>query len=83
VRSEERQIQRYAVEYAQMKKADFLKLFQGNETSEEWIEKAINAKKGAAPKLANYIDQIRVNIDNLQRMEQTTGLTIAQIREIG
>ena len=83
VRSEERQIQRYAVEYAQMKKADFLKLFQGNETSEEWIEKAINAKKGAAPKLANYIDQIRVNIANLQHMEQTTGLTIAQIREIG
>ncbi|WGE31946.1 RNA polymerase sigma factor RpoD [Actinobacillus genomosp. 2] len=83
VRAEERQIQRYAVEYAQMKKADFLKLFQGNETSEEWIEKAINAKKGAAPKLANYIDQIRVNIANLQRMEQNTGLTIAQIREIG
>ncbi|WGE90254.1 RNA polymerase sigma factor RpoD [Actinobacillus arthritidis] len=83
VRAEERQIQRYAVEYAQMKKADFLKLFQGNETSEEWIEKAINAKKGVAPKLANYIDQIRVNIANLQRMEQNTGLTIAQIREIG
>ncbi|WP_018652357.1 RNA polymerase sigma factor RpoD [Actinobacillus capsulatus] len=83
VRAEERQIQRYAVEYAQMKKADFLKLFQGNETSEEWIEKAINAKKGAAPKLANYIDQIRVNIANLQRMEQNTGLTVAQIREIG
>lgn len=83
VRVEERQIQRYAVEYAQMKKADFLKLFLGNETSEAWIEKAINAKKGAAPKLANYVDQIRVNIANLQRMEQSTGLTVAQIREIG
>ncbi|AAP95610.1 RNA polymerase sigma factor RpoD [[Haemophilus] ducreyi] len=83
VRAEERQIQRYAVEYAQMKKADFLKLFQGNETSEEWIDKAINARKGAAPKLANYVEQIRINISNLQRMEQDTDLTVAQIREIG
>ncbi len=83
VRSEERQIQRYAVEYAKMKKADFLKAFQGNETSEAWIEKVITAKKGGAPKLADYIDQIRVNITNLQKLEQTSGLTIAQIRAIG
>lgn len=83
VRAEERQIQRYAVEYAQMKKPDFLKAFQGHETSDEWIEKAINAKRGGVPKLADYADQIRQNIANLQRLEQTSGLTIAQIREIG
>ncbi|QNS15393.1 RNA polymerase sigma factor RpoD [Mannheimia bovis] len=83
VRAEERQIQRYAVEYSGMKKTDFLKAFQGHELSEAWIEKAINAKKNAAPKLANYIDNIRVNIANLQQLEQTSGLTIAQIREIG
>ncbi|MFA9500021.1 RNA polymerase sigma factor RpoD [Mannheimia sp. E30BD] len=83
VRAEERQIQRYAVEYSGMKKADFLKAFQGHELSEAWIEKAINAKKNAAPKLANYVDNIRVNIANLQNLEQTSGLTIAQIREIG
>ncbi|MEE3695319.1 RNA polymerase sigma factor RpoD [Glaesserella parasuis] len=83
VRAEERQIQRYAVEYAGMKKADFVKAFQGNELSEVWIEKAINAKKGGVPKLANYVDNIRVNIANLQRLEETTGLTITQIREIG
>ncbi|AHG80382.1 RNA polymerase sigma factor [Mannheimia varigena USDA-ARS-USMARC-1388] len=83
VRVEERQIQRYAVEYAGMKKADFLKAFQGHELSEEWIEKAINAKKNAAPKLANYVDNIRINIANLQNLEQTSGLTISQIREIG
>lgn len=83
VRSEERQIQRYAVEYAQMSKANFVKAFQGNETSDEWIEKAITAKKGGAPKLANYVDQIRTHIGNLQKLEETSGLTIAQIREIG
>lgn len=83
VRSEERQIQRYAVEYAQMSKANFVKAFQGHETSDEWIEKAISAKKGGAPKLANYVDQIRVHIGNLQKLEETSGLTIAQIREIG
>ncbi|MCT8720116.1 RNA polymerase sigma factor RpoD [Glaesserella parasuis] len=83
VRAKERQIQRYAVEYAGMKKADFVKAFQGNELSEAWIEKAINAKKGGVPKLANYVDNIRVNIANLQRLEETTGLTITQIREIG
>ena len=83
VRAEERQIQRYAVEYAGMKKADFLKNFQGNETSEAWMEKAINAKRGGVPKLANYVEKIRVNITNLQNLEQNSGLTIAQIREIG
>ncbi|MDD0823424.1 RNA polymerase sigma factor RpoD [Mannheimia sp. AT1] len=83
VRREERQIQRYAVEYAGMKKTDFLKAFQGHELSEAWIEKAINAKKNGAPKLANYIDNIRANIANLQSLEQSSGLTIAQIREIG
>ncbi|MCK3654793.1 RNA polymerase sigma factor RpoD [Pasteurellaceae bacterium Macca] len=83
VRAEERQIQRYAVEYAKMKKADFVKAFQGHETSEAWIEKAINAKKNGVPKLADYVESIRINISNLQRLEETTGLTIAQIREIG
>ena len=83
VRAEERQIQRYAVEYAGMKKADFLKNFQGNETSEAWMEKAINAKRGGVPKLANYVEKIRVNITNLQNLEQNSGLTITQIREIG
>lgn len=83
VRMEERQIQRYAVEYAGMNKADFLKAFQGHELSEIWIEKAINAKKNAVPKLANYVDNIRINISNLQNLEQVSGLTIAQIREIG
>lgn len=83
VRIEERQIQRYAVEYAKMKKADFLKAFQGHETSEDWIEKAINAKRGGVPKLADYVEHIRVHITNLQYLEQKTGLTILQIREIG
>ena len=83
VRAEERQIQRYAVEYAGMKKADFLKNFQGNETSEAWMDKAINAKRGGVPKLANYVEKIRLNIVNLQNLEQNSGLTISQIREIG
>lgn len=85
VRAEERQIARYAVEYAGMKKPDFLKAFQGNETSDEWIEKAINAKtkKDSVPKLANYADKIREHIANLIKLEETSGLTITQIREIG
>lgn len=83
VRAEERQIQRYAVEYAQMKKADFVKAFQGHETSDAWIDKAINAKRGGVPKLADYAEQIRARIMNLKRLEEETGLTISQIREIG
>lgn len=83
VRTEERQIQRYAVEYAQMKKADFVKAFQGHETSDAWIDKAINAKRGGVPKLADYAEQIRSKIANLKRLEEASGLTIGQIREIG
>lgn len=83
VRKEERQIQRYAVEYAQMKKADFVKAFQGHETTDTWIDKAIKAKRGGVPKLAEYAEQIRSKIANLKQLEQDSGLTIGQIREIG
>ncbi|WP_301099055.1 RNA polymerase sigma factor RpoD [Otariodibacter sp.] len=83
VRTEERKIQRYAVEYAQMKKSDFIKAFQGHETSDAWIDKAINAKRNSVPRLADYSDNIRLSIANLIKLEERSGLTISQIREIG
>lgn len=83
VRREERQIQRFAVEYSKMPKVTFLKAFQGHETTDAWLEKALAAGKGWSEKLNQYAEQIRTHIYNLKNIEETTGLTIPQIREIG
>ncbi|MDP8078452.1 RNA polymerase sigma factor RpoD [Pasteurella skyensis] len=83
VRKEERQIQRLVVEYSKMPKGAFLKAFQGHETTDAWLVKAINAEKHYSEKLASYADKIRVNIENLKQIEEQTGLTIKQIRVIG
>ncbi|QIW15230.1 RNA polymerase sigma factor RpoD [Pasteurellaceae bacterium RH1A] len=88
VRREERQIQRCAVEYAGMERGVFLKLFQGHETNEAWLDKAFERslpkkEKDYKEKLAQHSDQIRLSIANLKGLEERTGLTISQIREIG
>ncbi|WP_439258168.1 RNA polymerase sigma factor RpoD [Lonepinella sp. BR2271] len=83
VRKEERQIQRWAVDYAKMPKEDFTKAFAGKETNDAWLVKILDSKKTYAPKLAGYADDIRQAIVRLQQLEQESRLTIPQIREIG
>ncbi|MDG6881901.1 Sigma-70 [Phocoenobacter uteri] len=83
VRKEERHIMRLVVEYAKMPRGAFLKAFQGHETEDAWLVKAIEANKGYSDKLAGYADQLRTHMANLKTIEEQTGLTIKQIREIG
>ncbi len=83
VRKEERQIQRWVVDYAKMPKDDFVKVFTGKENTDAWLVKILGSKKNYAPKLAEYADNIRDSIARLQQIEQETKLTIPQIREIG
>ncbi|WP_410681570.1 RNA polymerase sigma factor RpoD [Avibacterium paragallinarum] len=82
VRQQERHIQKMAVDNARMPKGMFQKEFIGHETKEAWLDKALNAGKGWSEKLAQYEVQIRQSIENLIQIEQETGLTIAQIRDI-
>lgn len=82
VRMEERQIQRLAVDYAKMPRDDFQKLFKGQDINDEWLVKALSSGKPWAERLEKYEDKIRQHINTLLSIEEKTGLTIAQLREI-
>lgn len=83
IRTQERQIQRLAVEYAKMPKGAFQKAFIGHETNDVWVEKALAAGKNWSEKLKDYENDIRHAIELLKLIEQESGLTITQIRQIG
>ena len=83
VRAEERQIQRWAVDYAKMPKEQFQKAFATKEINDAWLVKALGAGKSWSEKLAQYEENIRNAIGNLQQIEVDTKLTVQQIRDIG
>ena len=83
VRAEERQIQRWAVDYAKMPKEQFQKAFATKEINDAWLVKALSAGKSWSEKLAQYEENIRNAIGNLQQIEVDTKLTVQQIRDIG
>ncbi|MDY2797010.1 RNA polymerase sigma factor RpoD [[Pasteurella] aerogenes] len=82
VRSQERTIQKMMVDNAKMPKSTFQKEFIGHETTDAWLLKALSAGKSWSDKIAQYEDQIRQCIENLIQIEQDTGLTVQQIRDI-
>ncbi|OZN24583.1 RNA polymerase sigma factor RpoD [Actinobacillus seminis] len=82
VRNQERCIQKMMVDYAKMPKSTFQKEFIGHETTDIWLVKALSSSKSWSDKIAQYEDQIRQCIENLIQIEQDTGLTVQQIRDI-
>ena len=82
IRSQERQIMKLAVREAGMPKKDFLASFPQNETSTDWIEKQIRAKR----KHSSALGKLRPEIDRAQRkliaLERDNGLSVGEIKEI-
>ena len=82
VRNQERQIMALAVRQAGMPKKDFLASFPQNETSPDWIEKQIRAKR----KHSSALGKLRPEIERAQRkliaLEKEHGLSVADIKEI-
>jgi RNA polymerase primary sigma factor len=82
IRNQERQIMALAVRQAGMPKRDFLASFPQNETSSDWIEKQIRAKR----KHSSHLGKLRPEIERAQKkliaLERETGLTVADIKEI-
>lgn len=84
IRAEERQIQRWVVDYAKMPKDEFAKVFSASkETNDAWLQKVLDSKKPYAEKVEKYAADIRNAIAKLQRIEEETHLTVPQIRDIG
>ena len=82
VRAQERAIMQLCIRDARMPRADFLRLFPGNEVNLEWTASLTKGK-------AKYIEGIRTFQEDIQRcqqqlidLEQECDLTIADIKDL-
>ncbi|AKJ43178.1 RNA polymerase sigma factor RpoD [Pragia fontium] len=82
VRTQERLILKLCVEQSKMPKKNFVTLFAGNETNMAWFHSAIALGKPWSEKLKDTTEEIERSIQKLQLIEQETGLTIEQVKDI-
>ncbi|NND65593.1 MAG: RNA polymerase sigma factor RpoD, partial [Gammaproteobacteria bacterium] len=82
VRRQERQIFAYCVTEAGMPRKDFIASFPKNETSLDWINKHIRAKRKHSSVLAKAKEDILRCQRKLIDIEEKNFLTIAEIKEI-
>ncbi|KDF69656.1 RNA polymerase sigma factor rpoD [Enterobacter kobei] len=82
VRTQERIIMKLCVEQCKMPKKNFITLFTGNETSETWFNAAIAMNKPWSEKLHDVKDDVYRGLQKLHQIEEETGLTIEQVKDI-
>lgn len=81
IRTLERTIMQIAVNEAHMPRQDFLSSFQGQETSLDWVEKHIRAKKHYSSILRRRSEAIRQAQEKLIALERMVSMGIAEIKE--
>lgn len=82
LRAQERAIMQLCVRDARMPRADFLKLFPGNEIELDWAVKLSEGKSRYAANLAPLVEEIQRNQQLLIDLEKETSLTILEIKDI-
>ncbi|MDV5226516.1 RNA polymerase sigma factor RpoD [Providencia manganoxydans] len=82
VRFQERTIMKLCVEQCKMPKKNFITLFSGNETSETWLTAAKAMNKPWSEKLLDVEEEILRCLQRLRQIEEETGLTIEQVKDI-
>lgn len=82
VRIQERLLMKLCVELCKMPKKNFITLFTGNETSETWFKAALAMNRPWSEKLNDMSDDVHRGLQKLQQIEQETGLTIEQVKDI-
>ena len=82
VRIQERLIMKYCVMNAKMPKKDFIKAFAGNETSTDWLFKALEGKAPYVEKLLEFKEEIERSVSKMNAVEAETGLIIPDIKDI-
>ncbi|QYJ85357.1 RNA polymerase sigma factor RpoD [Shewanella mesophila] len=82
VRIQERLIMKLCVEQAKMPKKNFVKVYTSNESSIEWFNDELAAKKPYAEGLEMVADDVRRCRAKLDAIENETGLAIAAIKDI-
>jgi RNA polymerase primary sigma factor len=82
VRGLERHVMALCVRDAGMPRKDFISSFPKNETSLTWVDKHIRAKRKHSSALAKARDEIHKAQKRLQKIEQSTFLSIADLKDI-
>ncbi|MFQ3249184.1 MAG: RNA polymerase primary sigma factor [Glaciecola sp.] len=82
VRIQERLVMKYCVMNAKMPKKDFIKAFAGNETSTDWLYKALEGKAAYVEKLLEFKEEIERSVSKMNAVEAETGLIIPDIKDI-
>jgi len=81
IREHERQIMRLVVKVCAMPRKDFIVSFQGFETDAKWVSR-YSRKKDYGPKLAANKDEIQRLQRRIAILENRTGLTVTEVKEI-
>ncbi|OIN03781.1 RNA polymerase sigma factor RpoD [Oceanisphaera psychrotolerans] len=82
VRIQERLILKLCVEQCKMPKKTFVQAFAHHESEQEWFNKQLATGKTWAVKMEEVAEDVRRSIGKLKLVEEETGLTISQIKDI-
>ncbi len=81
IREQEREIMRIAVRECRMDRKEFIKSFQGAESDLRWLSKQ-SRKKDVGARLADFKEDIQRLQRRIGEVEEVTGLSVADIKEI-
>ncbi|SDJ23405.1 RNA polymerase, sigma 70 subunit, RpoD [Pseudomonas delhiensis] len=82
VRRQERAIMQLCVRDARMPRADFLRLFPGQETDESWVDGVLKAKPKYAEALERVKDDVIRNQQKLSALESNVDLKVSEIKDV-
>ncbi|MDH4607720.1 RNA polymerase sigma factor RpoD [Pseudomonas sp. BN102] len=82
VRAQERAIMQLCVRDARMPRADFLRLFPGNEVDLTWAEGLAKGKAKYAEAIGKLVDDIKRNQQKLVDLQQEVDLTVNEIKDV-
>lgn len=82
LRAQERAIMQLCVRDARMPRADFLRLFPGNEVDQSWAEELAKGKAKYAEAIGNLQADIQRCQQKLSALEAECELTLAEIKDI-
>ena len=81
VREPEREIMRIMVRDCRMDRKEFIKSFQGSESDPRWVGR-VGRKKDIGSRVAQHKDELQRLQRQIANVEEATGLTITEIKEI-
>jgi RNA polymerase primary sigma factor len=82
VRRHERGIMSLCVRNAGMPRKIFVSTFPGSEVDEKWIEQFAKGKESWVNRLQDVAEEVQRTQRKLQSMQEESGLTVAEIKEI-